>query len=64
MSLPAWNYPIVSKNKQKCGSNLEQHPVFKALRRADPEQNARTIPESNPEHLHESVKFIWIKDVF
>ena len=44
---------IVSKKfkKNTFWSNLEHFPVFKALRRADPEQNAGMINESNPEHL-------------
>ena len=33
------------------GSDLEHLPIFKALLVADPEQNAGTIHESNPEHL-------------
>ena len=40
------------KSKTKTfGSNLEHLPVFKALSRADLEQNAGTIHKSNPEHL-------------
>ena len=43
---------IVSKKLNKTFVfNLEHVPVLKALRRADPEQNARTIHESNSEHL-------------
>ena len=42
---------IVKKQKNTFGSDLEHLPVFKALRRADPEQNAGTIHKSKPEHL-------------
>ena len=44
---------IVSKklNKKHFGPIWNTSPVFKALRGADPEQNAGTIHESNPEHL-------------
>ena len=42
---------LCQKQKQTFKSDLEHLPVFEALRRADPEQNAGTIYESNPEHL-------------
>ena len=43
---------VLLKNKTKTfGSDFEHLPIFKALHRADPEQNALTIHESNPENL-------------
>ena len=43
---------IVSKKLNKIfGSNLEHLRIFKALRGADPEQNAGTIHEPNREDL-------------
>ena len=41
----------VKSKRNIFGSNLEHLPVFKALSRADPEQNAGTIHKSNLEQL-------------
>ena len=50
LSMCADNSIVSKKLNKKFESNLEHIPALKALRGADPEQNAGTINECNLEH--------------
>ena len=61
LSTCADNSFMSKKLNKTFGSNMEHLSVFKALHKADLEQKARTIQESNPGQRAESVKILFFE---